>query len=128
MKGTLRNYDPIKNYYIFRPIEHPDRPLIVPLEILEPCENYHLCHIHGSVPVKPFKKYVDYLGSRFPTKEENEVIKAVRATISHIDHQLGINALACLLGQNEDFMNEFNEFKTIKNYPQQTKIVYLNHL
>ena len=39
--GTLRNYDPINNYYIFRPIEHPDIPLIVPIETVEPCENYH---------------------------------------------------------------------------------------
>ena len=33
MKRTLRNYDPIKNYYIFQPNEHPERPLIVPIEI-----------------------------------------------------------------------------------------------
>ena len=123
IKRTLQNYDPIKNYYIFRPIEHPHRPLIVPIETLEPYENYHSYHIHGSVPVKLVKKYVEYLGIRFPTKEENEVTKALRATISHIDPQLLINALACLFGQNEDIMKDFNEFKTIKNYPQQTKIV-----
>ena len=123
MNGTLRNYDTINNYYIFRPIEHPVRPLIVPTETLEPCENYHSYHIHGSVPVKPVKMYVEYLRSRFAPTEANEVIKAVRATISHINPQLVINALACLLGQNQDSMKELNDFKTIKNYPQQTKIV-----
>ena len=40
-----------------------------------------------------------------------------------IDTQIVVNALACLLGQNTDFMKEFKEIKTIKNYPQQTKIV-----
>ena len=33
-------------------------------------------HIHGSVSVKPVKKYVEYFGSRFPTNDENEVRKA----------------------------------------------------
>ena len=32
MKGTLRNFDPFKNYYIIQPIENPERPLIVPIE------------------------------------------------------------------------------------------------
>ena len=30
--GTLRNFDPIKNFYLFLPKEAPERPLIVPLE------------------------------------------------------------------------------------------------
>ena len=120
MKGTLRNFDTIKNYYVFQPIEKPDRPLIVPIETLEPCENYHSRHNHGSVPVKPVKKYVEYLGSRIPTEEENEVRKVVREILTGIDPQIVVNALACLLGQNTDFMKEF---KTIKNCPQQTKNV-----
>ena len=36
--------------------------------------------------------------------------------------QLIVYALACLLGKNEDFLKEINEFKTINNYTQQTKI------
>ena len=63
MKGTLRNFDPFKNYYIIQPIKKSERPLIVPIETLEPNENYHSFHINGSVPVKPVKKYVEYLGS-----------------------------------------------------------------
>ena len=123
MKGTLRNFDPIKNHYIFQPIKQPDRPLIVPIETLEPSEYYHSYHIHESVPAKPVKKYGEYLGSRIPIKEENQVRKVVRATLTSIDTQIVINALACLLGQNTDFMKEFKEFKTIQNYSQQTKIV-----
>ena len=29
MKGTLQNFGPFKNYFIFQTIENPDRPLIV---------------------------------------------------------------------------------------------------
>ena len=47
--GTLRNFNPVKNYYIFQPKEVPERPLIVPIEALEPCEEYHIYHLEGSV-------------------------------------------------------------------------------
>ena len=123
MKGTLRNFDPIKNYYIFQLIENPERPLVVSIEALEPTEKNHFFHIQVSVPVKPVKKFIEYLGSRCPTQYEQEVRKAVKATIPHKPPNLIFNALACLLGQNEDFLKEFNEFKNIKNYPQQTNII-----
>ena len=36
--GTLRKFDTIKNYYIFQSKDSPERPLMVPLEALQPCE------------------------------------------------------------------------------------------
>ena len=51
MKGTLRNFDPIKNYFTFQPTKNPERPLNVPIEALEPTENYHSFHIQSRVPV-----------------------------------------------------------------------------
>ena len=48
LTGTLRNFDHIKNSYIFKPKEAPERPLIVPLEALEPCEQYHTYHLDGT--------------------------------------------------------------------------------
>ena len=67
MKGTLRNFDPVKNYYIYQPQENTERPIIILIEALEPVENYHSFHIEGSVPVKPVKKFIKYLGSRCAT-------------------------------------------------------------
>ena len=52
-KGTLRNYDPVINYDVFQPTEYPEWALILPIEKLEPCEQYHIYRIHGSVPVTP---------------------------------------------------------------------------
>ena len=41
VKGTLRNFDPVKKYYIFQPVEFPERPLLAPIDTLEPAESYH---------------------------------------------------------------------------------------
>ena len=40
--------------------------------------------------------------------------KAVKATIPHKTPNLIISALACLLGQNEDFLKKFTEFEKYK--------------
>ena len=123
MKGTLRHSDPLKNYYIFQPIENTERPLIVPIEVLEPAENYHTYHINGSVPAKPVKKFIEHIGSLRPTDQEMEIQKAVKATIPHIILNLLHNALAYFLSQNKEFVKEFEELKQLPNYPQQTKLI-----
>ena len=120
MKGTLRNFDPIKNYCIFQPIENPERPVI---EALEPAENYHTYHIHGSPPAKPVKKFIEYIGSRRPTDQELEIQKAVKATVPHITPNLLHNVLAYFLSQNKEFLKEFEDLKNLANYPQQTKLI-----
>ena len=101
MKGTLRIFDPVKNYYIFQTIENPERLLIIPIEALEPAENYHTYHIHGSVPAKPVKKFIEYIGCRPPTDQELEIQKAVKATVPHITPNLLQNPLAYFLSQNK---------------------------
>ena len=51
--GTLRNYDPVKQYYIFTPHQYPDRPLIVPQEALISFDDFLL---PDNIPnsIKPF--------------------------------------------------------------------------
>ena len=58
--GTLRNFDPIKNYYNFEPKEAPERLLIVPIEALEPCEEYHTYHLEGSVTNRAFINRIQF--------------------------------------------------------------------
>ena len=123
MKGTLRNFDPVKNYFIFQPIENPERTFMIPIEALEPAENYHTYHIHGSVPAKPVKKFIEYIGSRRPTDQEMEIQKAVKATVPHITPNLLHNALAYFLWQNKEFIKEFEELKQLPSHPQQTKLI-----
>ena len=123
MKGTLRNFDPVKKYYNFQPIENPERPLIVPIEVLEPAENYHTNHIYRSVQAKPVKKFIEYIGSRRPTDQEIEVQKAVKATVPHKIPNLLHHAPAYFLSQNKEFVKEFEELKQLPKYPQQTKMI-----
>ena len=123
MKGTLRNFVHVKNYYIFQPIENPERPFMIPIEPLEPAENYHTYDVNGSVPAKPVKKFIEYIGSRRPTDQEMEIQKAVKATIPHIIPNLLHNALAYFLSQNKEFVKEFEELKQLSNYPQHIKLI-----
>ena len=95
---------------------------MVPIEALKPAENYHTYHIHGSVPAKPVKKFIEYIGSRRPTDQELEIQKAVKATVPQITLNLLRNALAYFLSQNNEFIKEFEELKNLPKYPQQTKL------
>ena len=83
--GTLRNFDPIKNYYIFQPKEAPERPLIVPLESLEPCEEYHAYHLEGSVANRALLNRIKFHNGRKTADFENEIRKAIKASITEID-------------------------------------------
>ena len=74
-------------------------------------------------PVKHTSLSEKRTGSRCPTDQEQEEWNAVKATIPHITPNLLYNALACPLGQNEDFLKAFTAFKNLKNYPKQTNII-----
>ena len=123
MKGTLINFEPPEKLLFFQPIENPKRPLTVPIKVLEPAENYHTYHINGSVPAKPVKKFIEYIGSRRPTDQEMKIQKAVKATITHIIPNLIHSSLAFFLSQNKEFVKKFEELKQLPNYPQQTKLI-----
>ena len=71
--GTLRNFDPIKNYNFFQPKDSPERPLIVPLEALEPCEEYHGYHLEGSVTNRAFTNRINFNNERPKTELEHEL-------------------------------------------------------
>ena len=82
--GTLRNFDPIKNYYLFEPKEAPERPLIVQIEALEPCEEYHTYHLQGSVTNKAFCNRIQFNNERKVTETEKEIRNTVKASITDV--------------------------------------------
>ena len=41
-KGSLRNYDPIKQYYLFTPKINPDRPILIPQECLNSSDSLNI--------------------------------------------------------------------------------------
>ena len=119
--GTLRNFDPIKNYYIFQPKDTPERPLMVPLEALEPCEEYHLYHLEGSVTNRAFTNRKNFNNERTKTELEHELCNTVKASITDIPLKDLTNLLACFLSKVDNFVKEDRHYKKRTNYPKQTE-------
>ena len=91
--GTLRNFEPIKNFYILQPNKALERPLIVPLESLELFEQYHTYHLEGSVTNQAFLNTIQFHNGRKITDFEKEIRKAIKASITEVDtiHNKRIN-------------------------------------
>ena len=118
--GTLRNFDHIKNYFIFQPENAPERPLIKPLEALEPCEEYHTYHLEGGVTNQALLNRVEFHTERKTTDLEKEVQKAVKPSITNISIDDITDMLADLLSKDDQFKNEYNKYKNRTNHPDQT--------
>ena len=104
--GALRNFDPIKNYYKFQLKEAPETPIIVPLEALEPCEQYHTYHLKGTVTNQAFQNRIQFHNGRKITDFEKEIRKTVTASIKEIIINEIADLLADLLSKDEQFSKE----------------------
>ena len=118
--GTLRNFDPIKNYYIFQPKEAPERPLIAPIEALEPCEEYHTYHLEGSVTNKAFSNKIQFNNERKVTETEKEIRSTVKASITDVPTDDITNLRAHFLSKDEHFPKEYKHYRDRTNHPKQT--------
>ena len=119
--GTLRNFDPIKNYYVFQSKDEPERPLMVPLEALEPCEEYHVYHLTGSVTNKAITNRLTFNNERKIPQTEKEICNALQASITETPLQDVINLLGYYLSKDEYFLKEYNHYCERGNYPKQTE-------
>ena len=118
--GTLRNFDPIKNYYIFQPKKAPERPLIVPIEALEPCEEYHTYHLEGSVTNKAFSNRIQFNNERKITETEKEIRNTVKASLTGIPIDEITKLLAHFLSEDDQFLKEYKHYRDRTNHPKQT--------
>ena len=119
--GTLRKFDPIKNYYVFQSKDEPERPLMVPLEALEPCEEYHVYHLTGSVTNKAITIRLTFNNERKIPQTEKEICNALQASITETPLQDVINLLGYYLSKDEYFLKEYNHYCERGNYPKQTE-------
>ena len=119
--GTLRNFDPIKNYYVFQSKDEPERPLMVPLEALEPCEEYHVYHLTGSVTNKAITNRLTFNNERKIPQTEKEICNTLQASITETPLQDVINLLGYYLSKDEYFLKEYNHYCERGNYPKQTE-------
>ena len=119
--GTLRNFDPIKNYYVFQPKDAPERPLMVPLEAIEPCEKYHVYHLTGSVTNKAITNRLNFNNERKIPDTEREICNALQASITENPLKEIVNLLGYYLSKDEYFLKEYNHYCERSNHPKQTQ-------
>ena len=119
--GTLRNFDPIKNYYVFQPKDAPERPLMVPLEAIEPCEEYHVYHLTGSVTNMAITNRLNFNNERKIPDTEREICNALQASITETPLQEILNLLGYYLSKDEYFLKEYNHYCERSNHPRQTQ-------
>ena len=119
--GTLRNFDPIKNYYVFQPKDAPERPLMVPLEAIEPCEEYHVYHLTGSVTNKAITNRLNFNNERKIPDTEREICNALQASITETPLREIVNLLGYYLSKDEYFLKEYNHYCERSNHPKQTQ-------
>ena len=119
--GTLRNFDPIKNYYVFQPKDAPERPLMVPLEAIEPCEEYHVYHLTGSVTNKAITNRLNFNNERKIPDTEREICNALQASITETPLKEIVYLLGYYLSKDEYFLKEYNHYCERSNHPKQTQ-------
>ena len=119
--GTLRNFDPIKNYYVFQPKDAPERPLMVTLEAIEPCEEYHVYHLTGSVTNKAITNRLNFNNERKIPDTEREICNALQASITETPLREIVNLLGYYLSKDEYFLKEYNHYCERSNHPKQTQ-------
>ena len=119
--GTLRNFDPIKNYYVFQPKDAPERPLMVPLEAIEPCEECHVYHLTGSVTNKAITNRLNFNNERKIQDTEREICNALQASITETPLKEIVNLLGYYLSKDEYFLKEYNHYCERSNHPKQTQ-------
>ena len=119
--GTLRNFDPIKNYYVFQPKDAPERPFMVPLEAIEPCEEYHVYHLTGSVTNRAITNRLNFNNERKIPDTEREICNALQASITETPLKEIVNLLGYYLSKDEYFLKEYNHYCERSNHPKQTQ-------
>ena len=94
---------------------------MVPLEALEPCEEYHIYHLEGSVTNRAFTNRINFNNERKTTEVEQEIGNRVKASIADIPINDITNLLAYFLSKDEHFVKEYKHYKERTNHPKQTE-------
>ena len=84
---------------------------MVPLEALEPCEEYHTYHLEGSVTNRAFSNRIQYNNERKATDLEKELRKTVKASIMDINVNEITDLLSFFLSHDEHFVKEYEQYR-----------------
>ena len=80
-EGTLRNFDPMKIYFVFSPLyAKTNRPIPVPIEYLRCVEGVATKCTHGNTLNLLYREWVaDKLDNREPSQEETQILNQLLA-------------------------------------------------
>ena len=93
---------------------------MVPLEALQPCEEYHIYHLEGSVTNRAFSNRIQYNNERKATELETELRKTVKTSIKEISVNEIADLLVFFLSNDEQFIKENKHYRDRTSHPQQT--------
>ena len=88
-----------------------ERPLMVPFEALEPCEEHHTYHMEGSVTNRAFSNRFQFNNERKVTDLQKELRKTVKASITETNIIYITNLLAYFLSHDEHFAREYKHYR-----------------
>ena len=110
-EGTLRNFDPIKNYFIFSPLyTKTNRPILVPIEYLQCAEGGATTCTYGHNFNLLYRDWmVDKLENRQPSQEEKLIFNNLLALQPLCNTDTYPRALAAGLSRDPEFLAFFRD-------------------
>ena len=110
-EGSLRNIDPVKNYFIFSPLyTKTNRHILVSIEYLQCVEGGATkCAYGHTFNLLYWDWMVDKLENRQPSQEEQQIFNHLLALQPHCNTDLYPRALAACLARDPEFLAFFRD-------------------
>ena len=101
-EGTLRNFDPIENYFIFSLLyAETNRPILFSIEHLQCVEGGATKCMRGQTFNLLYRDWMaDQLDNREPSQEENQIFNHRFALLPHFNVDMYPHALAACLARD----------------------------
>ena len=110
-EGTLRNFDPFKDFFIFSPLfAKTNLSILVPLEYLQCVEGGTTKCIHGHTFKLLYRVWmVHKLDNRQKSQEETQIFIHLLALQPHCNADLYPRAIAACLARDTEFLAFFRD-------------------
>ena len=110
-EGTLRNFDPIKNYSIFSPLyAKTNRPILVPIGYLQCVEGGATKCTYGHTFNLLYRDWMaDKFENRQPSQKELQIFNHLLELQPHCNADLYARALAACLARDPEFLAFFRD-------------------
>ena len=110
-EGTLRNFNPMQNYFLFLPLcAKTNRLMIVPIEYLQCLVGGVPNCMYGHTFNLLYRVWmVDKLADREPTPVETQILNQLLSLQPHCNVNLYLRALADCLARDKEFLEFYSD-------------------